>query len=87
MLITGCRWQDLLREDSTPTTMRRRLKRWGEEGMWEHIWRVALPVLYQHGKLDWSIAFLDGSFAQAKKGGEKIGLTWRNKGALIGGAS
>jgi hypothetical protein len=44
-------------------------------------------VLDQHGKLDWSIAFLDGSFVPAKKGREKVGLTWRDKGALTGVAS
>jgi hypothetical protein len=64
--------------------VRRRLKRWDEEGVWEHIWPVALPVLYQHGKVDRSIAFLDGSFAPAKNGGEKMGLTWKDKGALTG---
>jgi hypothetical protein len=65
----------------------RRLKRWGEEGVWEHIWRAALTVLDQHSKLDWSIAFLDGSFVPAKKGGEKVGLTWSDSGALTGIAS
>ena len=80
MLIVGCRWQDLPREDSPredspPTTMRRRLNRWGEAGVWEHISCTSLPVLDQHGKLDWSVAFLDGSFVPAKKGGEKSALT------------
>src|SRR5215469_6450503 len=34
VLITGCRWQDLPREYGAPTTVWRRLKRWGEEGVW-----------------------------------------------------
>jgi hypothetical protein len=33
----------------------------GEEGVWERIWRTALAALDLHGKLDWSLAFLDGS--------------------------
>jgi transposase len=41
VLITGCRWQDLPREYGAPTTAWRRLKRWGEEGVWERIWRAA----------------------------------------------
>ena len=73
ILITGCRWQDLPREYGAPTTAWRRLKRWGEEGVWERIWRAALAALDQRGQLDWSMAFLDGSFAPAKKGGEKVG--------------
>jgi hypothetical protein len=58
----------------------RRLKRWGEAGVWEHIWRAALAALDRQGKLDWTMAFLDGSFASAKKGGDKVGLTKKGKG-------
>lgn len=63
-----------------PTTVWRRLKRWGEAGVWERIWRAALAVLDGQGQLDWSMAFLDGSFAPAKKGGEYVGLTRKGKG-------
>jgi transposase len=80
VLITGCRWQDLPREYGAPTTVWRRLRRWGEEGVWEHIWRAALAMLDQRGKLDWSMAFLDGSFVPAKNGGEHVGLTKKGKG-------
>lgn len=80
VLITGCRWQDLPREYGAPATVWRRLKQWGEEGVWERIWRAALATLDGHGQLDWSIAFLDGSFVPAKKGGEKVGLTRKGKG-------
>ena len=60
--------------------MWRRLKRWGEAGIWERIWRTALAALDEQSKLDWSMAFLDGSFVPAKKGGEKVGLTKKGKG-------
>ncbi len=80
ILITGCRWQDLPREYGAPTTVWRRLKSWGEEGLWERIWRAALAALDQRGQLDWSMAFLDGSFVPAKKGGDKVGLTTKGKG-------
>jgi transposase len=33
ILITGCHWQDLPTEYGAPTTVWRRLKRWGEEGV------------------------------------------------------
>src|SRR5262249_10076417 len=69
MLITGCRWPDLPRQYGAPTTVWRRLKRWGEEGVWERIWRAALAALDQHGGLDWTMAFLDGSGAPTKEGG------------------
>src|SRR5215475_5673172 len=80
ILITGCRWQDLPREYGAPTTVWRRLRRWSEDGIWERIWHSALSRLDEQGKLDWSMAFLDGSFAPAKKGGEKVGLTRKGKG-------
>src|SRR6516225_5792212 len=80
VLITGCRWQDLPREYGAPTTVWRRLKRWGETGVRERIWRAALAVLDVQGKLDWSMAFLDGSFVPAKNGGAHVGLTKKGKG-------
>src|SRR5690348_18069352 len=80
VLTTGCRWQDLPREYGAPTTVWRRLRRLGEDGVWEHVWRAALAALDLQDKLDWSMAFLDGSFAPAKRGGEKVGLTKKGKG-------
>jgi transposase len=80
ILITGSRWQDLPPAYDAPTTAWRRLKRWGEEGVWERIWRAALSALDQQGRLDWSMTFLDGSFAPAKRGGEKVGVTKKGKG-------
>jgi transposase InsO family protein len=41
---------------------------------------VTLAVLDGQGKLDWSMAFLDGSFVPAKKGGEHVGFTRKGKG-------
>jgi Transposase DDE domain/Putative transposase of IS4/5 family (DUF4096) len=80
LLITGSRWQELPRDYGAPTTVWRRLKRWGDLGIWEHIWRAALTELDRQDQLDWSIALLDGSFAPARKGGDKVGLTRKGKG-------
>lgn len=80
ILITGCRWKDLPREYGATTTAWRRLKCWGEVGIWERIWRAALATLDRGGRIDWSMAFLDGSFVPAKRGGEKVGLTRKGKG-------
>src|SRR5260370_10132451 len=80
VLIRGCRWEDLPRVYGAPTTVWRRLKCWGEEGVWERIGRAALATLDANGQLDWSLAFLDGSFAPAKRGGDKVGLTKKGKG-------
>ena len=68
VLRSGARWQDLPREYGSDTTCHRRLKDWQREGVWERIWLAFLKSLDEDGKLDWSRAFLDGTFAPAKKG-------------------
>ena len=68
VLKTGCRWRDLPGQYGSPVTAWRRLRRWQGEGVRERIWRITLSVLDAQGKLDWEVAFLDGSFVPAKKG-------------------
>src|SRR5215467_7141503 len=75
VLTTGCRWQDLPPWYGAPTTVWRRLKRWGELGVWDTIWRMALRALELQHRIDWSLGFLDGSLVPAKKGGCMVGLT------------
>jgi len=70
ILRSGARWQDLPEEFPSPSTCWRRLRDWEGQGVWLTIWRAFLAELNQHGQLDWSESFLDGSFASAKKGGE-----------------
>jgi transposase len=68
VLRTGARWQDLPQDYGSDTTCHRRLQDWQREGVWERIWQVFLEELDEEGKLDWSRAFLDGTFVPAKKG-------------------
>jgi hypothetical protein len=44
------------------------VKRWAEQGLWLKIWRTFLSQLDAERLLDWEEAFLDASFAPAKKG-------------------
>jgi transposase len=46
----------------------------------DRIWRAALATLDRQGQLEWTMAFLDGSFVPARRGGEKVGLTKKGKG-------
>ena len=68
VLKTGARWGDLPNEYPSPATCWRRLKRWDEDGTWERIWRAFLTELDGRGRLAWETAFIDGTFASAKKG-------------------
>jgi transposase len=65
-LVTGCCWQDLPREYGAPMTAWRRLKRW------ERSWRAALATLNWQVLLDWTMAFLGGSFVSPQEGGGKL---------------
>lgn len=65
---SGARWQDLPSEYPSPSTCWRRLRDWEEKDVWLTIWRTFLGELNRKGRLDWSEAFIDGSFAAAKKG-------------------
>jgi transposase len=68
VLHSGARWKDLPQELGSPSTCHRRLQEWQQQGVWEYIWLSFLSTLDQQRKLDWSQAFLDGSFVPAKKG-------------------
>ena len=68
ILRTGARWQDLPPQYPSPVTCWRRLKRWTEQDLWLKIWRTCLFLLDAEGLLDWEEAFIDASFAPAKKG-------------------
>ncbi|MDR6225322.1 hypothetical protein JOE21_001313 [Desmospora profundinema] len=54
----------------SPVTCWRRLNQWSEDGTWEQIWQALLQQMDEQQKLDWTKAFLDGSFVPAKKGRE-----------------
>src|SRR5260221_8145667 len=71
ILITGCRWQDLPREYGAPTTVWRRLKRWGEAGGGGRIWRAAPGALDPHNQVHLALALPHRPFAPAQKGGGK----------------
>lgn len=73
VLRTGCRWKDMPRKFGAAVTAWRRLKRWEEDGTWERLWLTLLAQLDEMQRLDWSTAFLDGSFISAKKGERKSG--------------
>jgi hypothetical protein len=80
VLQTGAAWRFLPEEYPSPSTCWRRLKQWEEEGIWLNAWRTLLGALDAEGLLKWDEAFLDGSFAPGKKGGDAVGKTKRGKG-------
>lgn len=45
-----------------------RLRAWEADGTWQRVWQELLGTLDAQGKLEWTQAFLDGSFVPAKRG-------------------
>ncbi|SRR6266567_1753513 len=68
ILQTGAAWRFLPDKFPSPSTCWRRIKQWEDGGVWLNAWRTLLGALDQEGLLKWDEAFLDGSFAPAKKG-------------------
>lgn len=68
VLRTGRTYADVPRTYGSPAICWRRFRHWAADGTWEQIWRVLLSQLDAQGKLEWTQAFLDGSFVPAKKG-------------------
>jgi hypothetical protein len=68
VLRSGARWKDLPPKYGSRSTCHRRLQEWQDQGVWEGIGLKFLSILDSQAKLDWSRAFLDGSFVPGKKG-------------------
>ena len=87
ILRSGARWKDLPREFPSPSTCWRRLKRFQDEGVWLEIWRVLLQKVRKKRRRKKRktkrVAFGDGTFKAAKKGGTHIGKTKRGKGSKL----
>ena len=68
VLRTGARWRDLPEGYPSGSTCWRRLRDWEARGIWLQLWRTVLSQLDARGRLQWEQAFIDATFAPAKKG-------------------
>ncbi|MBF0495301.1 MAG: IS5 family transposase [Deltaproteobacteria bacterium] len=80
VLRSGARWKDLPDRYPSPATCWRRLKNWEAAGIWTKLRKIFLRDLDVKGAIDWEEAFMDGSFAPAKNGGDCVGKTKKGKG-------
>ena len=77
VLRTGARWRDVPPPYASGATCWRRLAEWERQDVWLSLWRAFLSELDARHQLDWSEAFLDGTFAPAKKGALASAITQR----------
>jgi transposase len=82
VLKTGIPWEDLPREMGCGCGMTcwRRLHDWHEAGVWFRLHQLLLEKLDDAGKIDWSRAASDGSFARAFGGVEESGKNPTDRG-------
>jgi hypothetical protein len=60
-----------------------RFQQWVRSGVLKDILSLVAEALHDEGYLDVQEAFIDGTFASAKKGGACVGKTKRGKGTKI----
>ena len=63
----GCAWKEMPRKYGVCNGMAE-VEEVAGGGVWTRIWQAFSSSLDEGGKLEWSRAFLDGSFVPAKKG-------------------
>jgi transposase len=68
ILWTGAQWRALPKEYPSPSTCWRRLDGWLEDGTWERVFAEFVRQLDEREQLRWDEAFIDATFAPAKKG-------------------
>jgi len=83
VLRTGAPWVELPDRYPSYQTCHRRVQHWVRTGVLKDILSVVAEALHDEGYLDLQEAFIDGSFAPAKKGGNCVGKTKRGKGTKI----
>lgn len=83
VLRSGARWTDLPAEYPPPSTVHRRFQLWVEQGVFARLAEQFAADLFTLGELDLRECFIDGSFVEAKAGGDEVGPTKAGKGSKI----
>ena len=71
VLRTGAPWKDLPERYPSYQTCHRHFQQWTRAGVFTQVLAALAQDLQERGGIDLSEAFIDGSFASAKKGGSR----------------
>lgn len=88
---TGAAWADMPARYPPSSTCHRRFQQWIADGTLEKILRRLAEHLRDHGKIDLTEGFIDGTHAGAKKGGPSLGVlgvarlpsSWRSRTVMV----
>ena len=91
ILRTGAQWADLPERYPSYQTCHRYFQQWSRDGTLKRLLQALAEDLYERGKIDITEAFLDGTFAGAKKGalpserpsGARGPRSWPSQTALV----
>jgi transposase len=83
VLRTGAPWRDLPSRYPPYQTCHRRFQLWQRSGRLDLLLQRLAENLRDRGRIDLFEAFVDATFAPAKKRGPAVGLTRRGKGSKI----
>ncbi|WP_202901706.1 IS5 family transposase [Bryobacter aggregatus] len=83
VLGSGPQWRELPERYPPYQTCHRRFQQWVRSGKLEETLRVLARYLHERGQLNPEEAFVDATFASAKKGAFAVGPTRRGKGTKI----
>jgi hypothetical protein len=72
VLTTGAQWDEVPTKYGSGKTAWKRFTAWKKQGVWKKIWQQLLVMLDKQDKITWEVSYLDGTFASAKKGGQKM---------------
>ena len=74
VLGTGVQWRELPEKYPPFQTCHRRFQQWIRSGKLEEALKLLARLLYEQGKLNLDEAFVDATFASAKKGASQLAL-------------
>jgi transposase len=74
VLGTGAQWRELPEKYPPFQTCHRRFQQWVRSGKLEEVLRLLARLLHEQGKLNLEEAFVDATFASAKKGASPLAL-------------
>lgn len=80
---TGAQWAELPGRYPPYQTCHRYFQQWCRDGTLKGLLHALAQDLYERGEINITEAFIDGTFAGAKKGGSAVGKTKRGKGTKI----
>lgn len=72
VLSTGAQWNEVPEKYGSGKTAWKRFTQWKKQGIWRQVWQRLLVMLEKQDKLVWEVSYLDGTFASAKKGDQKL---------------